>query len=138
MIGRVPSPSGMGASQSYSWWVWPVKIAETFALVFVTMFLKTGLADSICSSVALPPSGAPSWYSATTTSASPFDGSPSFSFAATRLTAATGSPKSMLAMPSAPTMFFVSVVTAPTTATLTPLTSSTLYSGSAGVVVPFL
>lgn len=79
---------------------------------------------------------APSWYSATMMSASPLAATPSESWAATRFTAATGSPKSRPDTPVGVTMLGVSAVTAPMTPTVTPLTSWSAYSGRAGFVVP--
>ncbi len=139
-IGRdaVGSP-GTGPDQTYSLWVWPVKITSTAADVSVTISAKAPPAAISCASVA--PSGvpkpAPSWYWATITSASPFDGSPSVSRAATLLTASTGLPNSTVAMPPGVTSDGVSSVTAPMTPTWTPSTSTIAYSSSAGVVVPF-
>ena len=72
------------------------------------------------------------------TCASPFAAFPSLSWVATRLTASMGSPKSRSAIPPGLTRLGVSCVTAPTTATVTPLTVNGAYSGRAGVVVPFL
>ena len=91
---------GTGASQAYSLWVWPVKIASTSAEVSLTILANGPPAATSCSRVA--PSGvpepAPSWY---------FDDdhvglalSGRRSCAATRLTASTGSPKSRSAMPA--------------------------------------
>ena len=69
--------------------------------------------------------------------ASPLAGSPSVSWSATRLTAATGSPMSIWVIPPGDTSVGVSEVTAPTTPTVTPWTTNVAYSGSAGVCVPF-
>ena len=79
---------------------------------------------------------APAWKLATITSASPLLWSPSLSSPATRLTASTGSPKSISAMPPGLTSDFVSSVTAPMTATFTPWTVNVAYSGSTGFSVP--
>ena len=79
---------------------------------------------------------APSWISATMTSASPFSALPSDSLVATRFTASTGSPNSMPVMPSGLTRDAVSWVTAPMMATSTPLTVLMTYSSRAGVSVP--
>ena len=109
-------------------------MASTEALVFVTISWNAPPAAISCSRVA--PSGvpapAPSWYSATMTSAS----LPSVIFLATRLTASTGSPKSSMEMPEGVTRVGVSCVMAPMTATFTPLRVMILYSSSTGVVVP--
>src|SRR5690606_17977273 len=77
----------------------------------------------------------PSWNVATMTSASPLASSPSDSWAATLLTASTGSPKSSIATPSGLTSAGVSSVTAPITPTSTPSISNSAYSGNAGSVV---
>ncbi|CPU65410.1 Uncharacterised protein [Mycobacteroides abscessus] len=82
------------------------------------------------------PADAPSWTRPTTTSASPFAGSPSWSWAVTRLSASTGSPNSTSAMPDGVTSVGVSSVTTPTKPTSRPSISTTWYSGSAGFVVP--
>ena len=87
---------GIGPSYTYVLWVWPVKITSTFAEVCWTILAKTGEAAISSASVGVPAvelSGAPSWYSAMITSASPLAALPSVSWAATRLTASTGSPK---------------------------------------------
>ena len=84
-----------------------------------------------------PPSAAPAWKLATTTSASPLASSPSLSSAATRFTASLGSPKVMSSMPLGATSSAVSSVTAPTTATSTPSTVNSANSGRTGSVVPF-
>src|SRR6478736_5946421 len=141
-IGRVHSPEASGSAgpyQAYCLWVWPVKMTSTSPEVSVAMSEKAPPAAISSSSVA--PSGvpapAPSWYSATTTSASPLASSPSDSCAATRLTASTGSPKSRSVIPPGLTSVGVSWVTTPMTPTRTPSTSSTVYSSSAGFSVPF-
>ena len=72
------------------------------------------------------------------TSASPLAALSSVSWSATRLTAATGSPTSIWVIPPGDTSAGVSEVTAPTTPTVTPLTSNVAYPGSAGVCVPLL
>lgn len=58
------------------------------------------------------------------------------SSAATRFAASSWSPNSMSATPVGLTIVAVSGVTVPMKATRTPSTSRTVYSGSAGVVVP--
>ena len=90
----------------------------------MTISLNTGLVVSSLSSVAPSgvPSGAPSWYSATTMSASPLSGSPSLSWSATSLTEVTGFLNCRPSMPDGVTSDGVSWVTAPMTPTLTPLT----------------
>ena len=134
----MPATPGTAPAHAYCLWVWPVKITSTAAEVSVTISANAPPAATSSSSV--EPSGvpepAPSWYSATMTSASPLLSSPSVSCAATRLTASTGSPKSRFAMPAGVTSAGVSSVTAPITATVTPSMSNVVYSSSAGVVVP--
>ena len=115
--------------------MWPVKITSTAAAVPSTISANSGRSALAASSPVVR--FAPSWYCATITSASPLAASPSESWAATRLTAATGSPKSMVSMPEGETMSAVSSVTAPMTPTVRPPTSNSAYSGSAGVWVPF-
>src|SRR4051794_31415657 len=83
------------------------------------------------------PLAAPSWYSATSTCASPLAPLPSLNWAATRLTAVTGSPMSIWTMPPGETSAGVSPVTAPITPIVMPFTVKIVYSGSAGVLVPF-
>ncbi len=82
-----PGSPGTGASHAYAWWVCPVKITSTAGSVPLTIFAKTGLAAMLLSSVPpwSAPTGAPSWYSATITSASPSDRSPFVSCFATRV-----------------------------------------------------
>lgn len=81
MTGR---PLWAGSVYEYFMCVCAVKITSTAGSVSSTIFLNTGLAAFCSSMVGLAVASssleaAPSWYSATITSASPFDSSPSVS-----------------------------------------------------------
>ena len=113
----------------------PVKITEYLGLVELMIEANAGLRLTL-SPMVLVASGAPSWYSTISTSASPFAPLPSVSRSATVLTAATGSPMSIWVMPPGDTSAGVSDVTAPTTPTVTPFTTNVANSEKAGVDVP--
>ena len=103
----------------------------------MTISSNCGLAAIACSRVVVAVMfSAPSWNSATTMSASPLAALPSVSCAATRFTAATGSPKSSTSETEGSTSDGVSEVTTPITPTVTPFTSISSYSWSAGSSVP--
>ena len=90
--------------------------------------MSSNTADEARATSIDPAAGGPSWYSATTMSASPLLGSPSPSFAATRLTASTGSPNRTPSIPPGLTIDGVCSVTTPITPTVSPDTSWSEYS----------